>query len=1421
MSRHGGIRPRGVVYTCLFGFSEEFADHRYEREDIDFICFTDDPELRSEFWDIRLMPPGLLDPARAAKRIKHLPHRYFPDYEWSLYIDNTVLLKIAPKEIYRRFLQPAQSSMVCFRHGERNCVYDEAEAVLGLGYDEPYRVRRQMEYYEGLGYPRGNGLLWSAFLLRRHHDGALIAVMEQWHDQVLMHSLRDQLSLAVVLHYNHFTPKLLELDFLDVVQWPVLRGARLPRDFDDARYLQLNPDVSINARKHYLLRGHEKCLPYKLPGDERSADPYVLRQTIADRDKDIEVLRGALAEARLNERFGEIATLTRLLREEENTARRAADEAEWMRQTAAVLLGGGSWRGKLAWLLPGPAAHALRKIQLKRRGLFDARAYLRENTDVARLGADALRHYINFGIKEGGSRARARANERTALKEAVAMSESIWRVSVPVRWAGRRLAPWVRGARMVRSLSRRAGRLPRLVSLGWHVFLRSGISGVASKLRVLKAERFARFVNGDPYERIAQQIFEEQQAEVDRVQAVASIGGFARTPLISVIMPVYGTPIKWLRRAVESLQEQYYENWELCVVDDCSPTDKQRELLKDMAAQDARIRIKTMEKNSGISSASNAALAMARGEFIALLDHDDELPKDALYWIASEINRQPDADFIYTDECKIDDTSRRGLFHFVFKPDWSPEIMFNGMLTGHLAVYSTEVVRGIGGFRSKYDFSQDYDLALRMSEVARKIVHVERVLYLWRSISASAAGGGKDFARESNVGALNDALVRRSIPGVALPLEAANSVRIAIPDEKPPVSIIIPSDSAQSLRTALDAIRAGTEYPNFEVVVVCNGPLAERLKDEYADVPQFVFVHYNKAFNFSDKCNEGARAANGEFVVFYNDDVFPTRSDWIERLIEFLYVPGVEGASPKLLHENNTIQYAGMISGTPGLVGTAYNNVPHDGGDSFLSMHRYVRNVSVLSGACCALRRDIFWAVGGFDAVNTPDGHSDMDLSYKLIRAGYRCVYTPYSVLHHVGNHSWNAKREKYKADIFVLKRWGAYVSRDPNFTDSMKRVLYREFPFQYRIFAAHVDPDASYEGPDVLFVSHELSLTGAPRMLIYAGMAVRQKGGFPVVVAPTDGPIRAELEAAGIVVIVDGSVRDGHFLFERFARNFDVVVVNTLTLANVVRRLSAIDGLDVVWWLHEAKAIAEEAAIKRSTEWERVRIVCNSEYAHKYLPGGARAEVLHYGIPDRRSDVGVASRPERMTFVLAGTLERRKAQDIFVEAIALLPEGVRKNCQFLLTGKLWEGNRSYWELVQATMAILPECKYLGPLNHRDMLDVIAHVDVLVCCSRDEPFSLVVMEAAMLGKPSILSANVGIVDLLKHGRSCAIFESGNASALAKQMRDAFENRDAMARMGQAARQVFERELTLEAFSERFFQKALHGTNAVRAPAQKR
>lgn len=901
---------------------------------------------------------------------------------------------------------------------------------------------------------------------------------------------------------------------------------------------------------------------------------------------------------------------------------------------------------------------------------------------------------------------------------------------------------------------------------------------------------------------LARGIFAEQQAELTAEGAQRLLATLRHRPLISVIMPVYRTPVPWLRRAVESLQEQYYADWELCAVDDCSPGSEQRDLLREMAAADPRVRFAVMERNGGISAASNVALEMARGEFVALLDHDDELTPDALLRMVEAIDGHPDADFLYSDECKVDDTDARRLFDFVFKPDWSPEMLFNGMLTGHLTLYRRSVVQAVGGFRSEYDFSQDYDLALRISEVARRIVHVERLLYLWRSIPGSAAAGGKDFARKTNIAALQAALDRRGIPGEAIALDHANCVRLSPPANAPRVSIVIPSDSEKNLRLVLAAVRDGTDHPDYEVVVVCNGPLADRLAREFEGFAPLRLVRYDRPYNFSDKCNEGARTASGSILVFYNDDVFPLQRDWIQRLVEYLAVPGVGGVSPKLLYPDDTIQYAGMISGTPGLCGTAYNHVPRDAPDLFLSMHKYVRNVTVLSGACCAFRKDLFWQVGGFDAVNTPDGHSDMDLSYKVMEAGERCVYTPHALLRHIGNHSWGNKPKKYKADMFMLKRWGGRLSRDPHFTDSMKRVLYADFRFHYRIHAGHLDPTATYRGPDVLFVSHELTLTGAPRMLFNAARVVKEAGGFPVVVAPEDGPLREELLQAGIAVIVDASVRDNHFLFERFARNFDLAVVNTVALVNTVRQLSAIPILRTVWWLHEGAALADALRGIEGIEWDRVRVACVSDYARGFIPPDITATVLRNGIPDEHVEPAPRDADGRLTFVLAGTIEPRKGQDTLVEAVALLPPALRAECRFILTGKVWEMHEWFWSRLASRLTALPEIEYRGVLNHDAQLALIAAADVVLCCSRDEAASLVAMEAAMMARPIITSDRVGLREVLG-SEAGFVFASGDPASLAAQLRIAIEKRGELPQLGRAARRRFEQELTLEVFGRRF------------------
>jgi len=261
---------RRAVYTCLFGYSEPFNDFTYDRSGVDdFICFTDDVNLRSSFWQVRVVPQRRLDPARASKRVKVLPHLFLGGFSSSLYIDNTVRLKVAPGGLFDQFLEPARSPYVCFRHHLHRCVYEEAEAVIRLEYDQPARVQAQMQVYRELGYPALRGLSKGAFLLRRHMEYRIRPVMERWFQEILQHSHRDQLSFDVVAWLHKFEPEYLPVPFdeFSLLEWPVFKDGcvRVPRDFDDARYLALYPDVRSqrNPRLHFATVGAAEGRPYK------------------------------------------------------------------------------------------------------------------------------------------------------------------------------------------------------------------------------------------------------------------------------------------------------------------------------------------------------------------------------------------------------------------------------------------------------------------------------------------------------------------------------------------------------------------------------------------------------------------------------------------------------------------------------------------------------------------------------------------------------------------------------------------------------------------------------------------------------------------------------------------------------------------------------------------------------------------------------------------------------------------------------------------------------------------------------------------------------------------------------------------------------------------------------------------------------
>ncbi|WP_293599894.1 glycosyltransferase, partial [Polynucleobacter sp. 35-46-11] len=396
---------------------------------------------------------------------------------------------------------------------------------------------------------------------------------------------------------------------------------------------------------------------------------------------------------------------------------------------------------------------------------------------------------------------------------------------------------------------------------------------------------------------------------------------------ISILMPVYKVKPELLISAIESVRRQSYLNWELCIVDDGSDDVTIKKILENYSENDNRIKIQLNKTNHGISSATNDALDLATGEFVGLLDNDDILTFDALEEVFAAIKNNPSTDYIYSDECKIDDN---GLPIEIFsKPDWSPSALINCMYTGHFSIYRKKLIYDIGKFRSKYDFSQDYDLALRASSQANNIIHISKVLYGWRMTEGSGAQGDKPYARISNIAALQDFADNKRILAKAEPEPYGNHLRILKSQNHEKVSIIIPSDNFTNISNTIDTIIENTLYENYEIIIVTNSKIAAKLQP-IKSYDQIRIAKYDLPFNFSDKCNYGAKMATGEIIVFFNDDVRVVSKDWLEIIIEAFITTGAGIVGPKLLYENYLIQHAGMVTGVRGLVGTAFHCLPHE-----------------------------------------------------------------------------------------------------------------------------------------------------------------------------------------------------------------------------------------------------------------------------------------------------------------------------------------------------------------------------------------------------------------------------------------------------------------------------------------------------------
>ena len=545
-----------------------------------------------------------------------------------------------------------------------------------------------------------------------------------------------------------------------------------------------------------------------------------------------------------------------------------------------------------------------------------------------------------------------------------------------------------------------------------------------------------------------------QRADSVRLAADAAsrIARLTYRPTISVLTPVYNTPPDLLRRMVDSVREQLYPDWQLCLADDASTKAETRAALAAIENSDPRITIVRHSVNGGISAASNAALATARGEFVALLDHDDEITPDALLEVVELLDQHRDADVVYTDEDKLEADGTH--VEPYFKPDWSPEYLNSTMFLGHLVVYRRAVVEAVGGFRPAFDGSQDYDLALRVTERTGRVHHVPRVLYHWRKIAGSAASGtdAKPWGLQAARRALVDHVSRLPMPATVedQPGDGFWRVRYEIVGT-PKVSVLIPT-AGTIRRTAagprdmpLSCVRSiveRTDYPHYEIVLAVNGPLSDELTRYIASDPRLrtVASAASGSFNFAATINLAARQATGDHLLLLNDDTEVISPEWMRAMLEFSQQRDIGAVGAKLLFPDGRLQHTGVVIGIGGGACHVFSGHPGDT-PGYFGGAWVIRNYSAVTGACCMTRRDIFDAMGGLDERFATD-FNDVDYCLRVRAAGYRIVVTPFARLYHFEGASFGNREHKVNpAEVRLMsERWGGVIANDPYYNPNLTR---------------------------------------------------------------------------------------------------------------------------------------------------------------------------------------------------------------------------------------------------------------------------------------------------------------------------------------------------------------------------------------------
>ena len=955
-------------------------------------------------------------------------------------------------------------------------------------------------------------------------------------------------------------------------------------------------------------------------------------------------------------------------------------------------------------------------------------------------------------------------------------------------------------------------------------------------------------------------------------QAVAQeeVGRLPRRPLLSVVMPVYNIDAQWLEKAVASVTAQIYADWELCIADDASTDPHIAPLLSHYAALDGRIRVRFLETNGNISAATNAAAELAHGEFLVLLDQDDELTPDCLLELAKAVVAHPDADVIYSDSDKMDENGQR--YAPEFKPDWSPELLLSFMYFSHVFAVRRSIFAEVGGCRRGFEGTQDHDLALRATERARQVVHVPKLLYHWRALPTSVAADGavKRGAFERGVRAVQDALRRRGVPGHVTRPDWAVANRngiyqISFPDTGPSVAIVIPTKNrVDLLHRCVESIVRKTTYENYSIVVIDND------SDDPATLAYFRMLpakcrvirvgNENGRFSYARVNNQAVKALDSDFVLFLNNDTQVLEPAWLSDLVGYGQLPGVGAVGARLVYPDGRVQHAGVVTGWPRNQGYAAHAFKLRAGDDpgYMAFSLVARNTSAVTAACMLVGRQLFLDAGGFDEERFAVAYNDVDLCLRLRERGLRCVYAPHAFLVHYENATRGGTDDQREVREYQ-RAWGA--DRDPYSNPNFARDAE---PFSLDSRCAAPTLPARHRAVRVLFASHNLNAEGAQLCLYEIATALGRRGRIAAEVwSPQDGPLAEMYRDHGIPVhvfpgplgrVLDGTARgkftvadydEGVDSLARWLKGFGykAVHVNTLDLHYVVDAAKRA-GVPSLWNVHESHdwrtywhrrydftdLLAGLAWRCFTYPYRIVYVSTPSRHLYEELNLRSNFTVVHNGLARQAIDEFMADQnqaeckdsvgcPQQMKLVtIIGHVYPHKRQADFARAAVELLQHGRRDTVFAIVGCKPNG---YLEVVKEVVKGHEDRIRLIPPT-KDVFPYFRASDVFVCCSDNESYPRVILESMAFRLPLVTTTVCGIREQVVPGVSALTYSPGNVEALAAHIDRLLNNPAERARLGEAAGLVLDmlptREEMLDAYEQILLEAYVASGKPITSPA---